>query len=76
MKRKVAPRKGPHELPDNQRYLFHAIGIALKHANRRHTYTHADLLRVLEEYRHILTEDWIEKHPETIGNISKFIGKE
>lgn len=74
MQKKVAPRK---ELAEHQKYLFHAIGLALKHVGAKQSaLTHADFLRVLEEYRHIFTEDWINKYPDTVAHMSKIIGKE
>ncbi len=72
MKKKV---KRPDHLTVNQRFLFNCIGRALEHANSRRKIDHADHLRVLETFRGLITEDFMERHPELVPELSKLLGK-
>ena len=62
------------KLPAHQQYLFDCIGRAMQLSNKRHTMTHADHLKVLDEYSSAITEDWIKTQPDG-AIISKLLGK-
>ena len=74
--KKVARKQAPHDLPPQQRSLFHCVGRAIEHANARHPLRHEDHLRVLEMFRYAITENWVETQPDLIPHISKLLGKD